>query len=574
MNIPHDYMQALLKEIKEKKHDKNALSRLKVRLCKEFTLKKIPTDIELFLNTPLDDVPLMRKYLMTKPTRSISGVTPVAVMTKPIACPHGKCTFCPGGPGSEFGDVPMSYTGKEPSTMRAMRASYDPYLIVMNRLEQFCVTGHVPEKVDIIIQGGTFCAFPQDYQEEVVKYIFKAMNDFSNLFYVVNVIDGKTSWSFDFLKFKEFFFLPGEVGDPKRKEAIHKKLLELKGECVLLDEQLKNETSAIKCIGLTIETKPDWGFKEHGNQILKLGCTRVELGIQTVYEEPLKVTHRGHDLKDSVKSIKELRDLGFKLNFHYMLGLPKVDRDMDRVGLSELFTNPDFKPDMLKIYPCMVMQGTPLHKVWKAGLFEPIDTTAAAEMIADFKKEIPTYCRIMRVQRDIPTYRTEAGVDKTNLRQYVDAICSEKKIVCKCIRCREVGHQRVKFGKSVGDVSLVVVEYDASSGKEFFISFEDVGQGILLGFVRLRFPSEALRDEITLSSGLIRELHVYDEAAGMGSEGKVQHRGLGKKLMAAAEKICSENGKDKVVVISGVGVRGYFRKLGYELEGPYMVKNV
>lgn len=577
MKLPDAFVKAIVKEIKTAQPTKMQLNSIKTRLTKVFKLGTLPTDIDIFLQTPEKDVNALRKYLLTKPTRSISGVTPIAVMSKPLYCPHGKCTFCPGGPGSVFGDVPQSYTGKEPSTMRAIRANYDPYLIVMNRLEQFCVTGHVPEKVDIIIQGGTFCAFPKEYQEEEIYFIFKAMNDFSKLFYYQQKTKGKDHAIFDFMKFKKFFELPGDIGNPQRQERIHKKLLAYKGKFkqgTIEQEHCRNEKSAIRCIGLTVETKPDWAFKEHGNVLLDLGVTRIELGVQSVYDEPLRVTHRGHTLQDSIRSIKELKDIGFKLNFHYMLGLPKVSCTDDRRGLSILFKNPEFKPDMLKIYPCMVMQGTPLYNIWKAGMFTPITTQEAAVIIAEFKREIPTYCRVMRVQRDIPTYRTEAGVDRTNLRQYVDEICKERNIHCRCIRCREVGHQQLKNLRKLNKPSLVVVEYASSHGKDFFISYEDRKNDLLYGFVRLRFPSAVLRKEITEKTGLIRELHVYGEATSLGEQGKVQHRGLGKKLMLAAEKICKKHGKNKVVVISGVGVRDYYRKLGYQREGVYMVKKL
>ncbi len=557
-----------------KHYSKKQINQLKVQLCRKYRLEKIPTDIEVMLHATPQQFQKIKKTLLTKPTRSMSGVTPIAVMSAPFKCPHGKCTFCPGGPGSVFGDVPQSYTGREPSTMRAIRADYDPYVIVFNRLEQYIATGHMPKKADVIIQGGTFPAMPEEYQQKFVKEIYQALNDFGKLFFTKN-------GHINFKKFKAFFELPDDIKTKERQEKINKKITNNKslmgeaGRRDLLKEQERNETAAIRCVGLTVETKPDWGFREHGNKLLDFGVTRIELGVQSVYEEPLRITNRGHTLADTKKSIQELRDLGFKLNFHYMLGLPKTTKEMDIVGLRKLFSNPAYCPDMLKIYPCMVLKGTPLYAFWKTGKYLPMATTTAAEIIADFMQAIPPYCRIMRVQRDIPTNVTEAGVDRTNLRQYIEKIIAEKKIVTKEIRAREVGaFLRKNTVLQLNAPEIVMVEYEASGGKEFFVSLEDTKNDVLFGFVRLRFPSRSMRKEITETTALIRELHVYGEATELGKEGAIQHRGLGKQLMNEAEKIAQQHGKNKMVVISAVGTREYYKNLGYKKECPYMIKKV
>ena len=300
--------------------------------------------------------------------------------------------------------------------------------------------------------------------------------------------------------------------------------------------------------------------------MLRLGCTRVEVGVQSVYDEALKRIKRGHSVKDTIDSIKILKNLGFKINAHYMLGLPGITPKKDLEGLKELFENENFKPDMLKIYPCMVVEGTKIYKEWKNKKFKPLTTKKAAEMIANAKKFIPKYVRIMRVQRDIPTYMTAAGVDRTNLRQYVEQITKEKKIKCQCIRCREVGRAR-----KIGKPTIKAMHYNASDGNEFFISAEDKYNN-LHGFCRLRFPSKSLRKEITEDSALIRELHVYGTAVGIGKQGEIQHKGIGKKLLKKAEEIAKTYHKNKIVVISGIGVREYYKKLKYKKEGVYMVK--
>ena len=341
--------------------------------------------------------------------------------------------------------------------------------------------------------------------------------------------------------------------------------------------QKENETSFIRCVGLTIETKSDFGKLYHGNLMLELGCTRVELGIQSIYEHVLEATNRGNTVADNIESIRILKDLGFKINCHYMPGLPLTTKEMDLFGLRQLFENPDYRPDMLKIYPCMVMGGTKLYEEWKAGKFTPLTTNEAAEIIAEAKPYVPKWCRIVRIQRDIPTYVTSSGVDRTNLRQYVKKLCIEKNIKCRCIRCREVGFNQFKNKNiDIKNIEIKITEYDASHGTEFFIAAEDSKNDLLFGYCRLRFPSQFLRQEITKKSALIRELHVYSPAVQIGkkSEDSFQHKGIGKKLMAKAEEILKQNGKDKIIVLSGIGARKYFAKLGYELEGVYMVKRL
>ena len=656
----------ILEEInKNNPKTQHELNRLKLKILNNYKTndktKQIPKNADIYFAASEEEREKLKDLLSLKPVRTISGVAPIALMSEPYPCPHtmkgiGPCTYCPGGPGSIFGDVPQSYTGKEPSTRRAIRNNYDPYLIVFNRLEHYIAMGKIPDKAEIIIQGGTFTFFPKAYQEYFVKYALKAMNDFSKLFFDEN---GNS----DILKFKNFFELPRILSEEDiRIKKIQKKLLYIKNldltdlevkkkveELFFISDifdndlhnvelniknniaigsihnnqkngitvstqntalnlienkienpnilaikrlqqklklennqnislkhiQKENETSFIRCIGLTIETKSDFGKLYHANLMLELGCTRVEIGIQSIYDNVLEATNRGNTIDDNIESIRILKDLGFKINCHYMPGLPLTTKEMDLIGLKQLFENPDYRPDMLKIYPCMVMEGTKLYDDWEAGKFEPLTTEQAAEIIAETKQYVPKWCRIMRVQRDIPTFVTSAGVDRTNLRQYVYIICKKRNIRCKCIRCREVGFQ-IKNNKKIdiNNIQITITNYEASQGKEFFISAEDLSNDVLFGFCRLRFPSHFLRTEITENSALIRELHVFSAAAQIGKkpDESFQHRGIGKNLLAKAEEIAKDNGKDKMVIISGVGAREYFRKFGYELEGVYMTK--
>ena len=545
-----DFFSELIESVKAKKLSKEDFSKLKLILCKKYGIVKVPTDIEILTHAKKEDLDFLKKYLKTKPVRTISGVAVIAVMTKPIKCPHGKCIYCPGGVNSFFGNVPQSYTGKEPAAMRAIRTNFDPYLQVFSRLEQYIVAGHNPEKAELIIMGGTFPSFPKKYQENFVAYSLKAMNDFSKMFYKKR--------EFDFDKFRKFFELPGTIKDKKRVKRVLAKIKKLKGKANLKKEQLKNERSVIRCIGMTIETRPDCCSANEVKFMRKLGATRVEVGVQSLDDDVLKKIERGHTVKETINAFKTLRNFGFKINAHYMIGLPFSDMKKDIEGLKKLFSDENFRPDMLKIYPCIVTKGTKAYELWKKGDFKPLSSEEAAEIIAEAKKYVPEYCRIMRIQRDIPSTVIEAGPKMTNLRQYVNELMAKKGIKCKCIRCREIKTAKIENPK------LIVREYSASGGKEYFISVEDNDK--LIGFCRLRIVDE---DE----TAFIRELHVYGVAENVGeASGNVQHRGFGKQLMKKAEEIAIENKVKKIKVISGIGVREYYKKLGYKKDGTYMSK--
>lgn len=520
---------------------------LKLELAKKHHLKALPSNIQVAASLPEKERRIYRYLLSIKPSRSQSGISAVAIMTKPSRCPHGKCSYCPGGVKSYFGSVPQSYTGKEPAAMRAIRSSYDPYIQVFTRLEQYALMNKDFEKVELIIMGGTFPAMPAAYCRSFVAYALKAMNDFGGMFINNSVLDIK-----EFLSFFE------QGTKSKAREAkIIKKILALKGKANLLKEQERNEKAAIRCVGMTVESRPDYAMRKHAKAMLSLGATRFELGVQTIYDGVLAAVERGHKVADTIKATRVLKDLGFKINYHVMPGLPGLSYEKDLAGLREYFANPAFQPDMLKIYPCMVLKGTKLYSSWKKGEFSPLSTEAAAKMIAEFKASVPEYVRIMRIQRDIPSNLIEAGVSNTNLRQFVESKMRESGTRCRCIRCRE------PKGKAFGSYKLKVQKYEASNGIEYFISAES--SDTLLGFCRLRIAGK---------KAFLRELHVYGEAAQIGKAGTVQHRGIGKKLLARAEAIAAKASRNKLYVISGIGVREYYRKLGYRKSGYYMAKKL
>src|SRR3989338_3840325 len=557
MNSPSEEIARRAKGVKTQAE----LNTIKIQVARERGLKKIPTNIELISTLKHDSSGLFS----IKPTRVASGVNVVAIMTAPIACPHGKCTYCPGGPGSVFGDVPQSYTGNEPATMRAIRNRYDAYLQVMSRLEQYAAMNKLKGKIELIIMGGTFPSFDEKYQDEVIRDALMAMNDFSTLFFKDNQLDVNA--------FNEFFELPGDIRDPERTARIQEKLLKQKKIVALEEVQKQNENASIRCVAMCIETKPDWSFEPQINKMLNLGTTRVELGIQSLYDDVLKKTNRGHTLQDSIKAIQLLKDSFLKVGYHMMPGQPGSTPEMDKKMLLELFENPDYRPDALKIYPCLVMPGTPLYEQWKREQFKPINTDDVASLIAEVKPSIPVYCRIMRIQRDIPTKVTADGADRTNLRQIVEEKMKANGGKCRCIRCREPRWHEVDFDS----VNLSRVSYEASGGTEIFLSFDDTKNDFLLGYLRLRIPSKPFREEITSGSVGIRELHVFGSATAVGEQGeKIQHKGFGSALVNEAERIAKEEFDcNKMLVISGIGAREYYRrKLGYQRDGAYMGKRL
>ena len=335
----------LIAWILKEKPTPESLAKKKLQLSARVHAKRIPSNFDIFLRAKKSQLPKLRPYLKTKPTRTLSGVTVVAVMSKPRKCPHGKCSICPGGPNSTFGNTPQSYTGHEPAAMRAARNHFDAFLQVFNRLEQYTVLGHPLEKVELIIMGGTFPSYPINYQDKFVRDAFQAMNTFSKLFMKNNelLID----------KFRDFFELPGDIGSMSRVKRIHKKIRKLKKDNSLEYEQKKNENGVVKCVAMCIETRPDYCKEKHILQMLKLGCTRVELGVQSLEDDVLKKIKRGHDVQESIDATLRLKKANLKVGYHLMIGLPGSTQRKDIDMFKTVFSDDYFKPDFLKIYPCL-----------------------------------------------------------------------------------------------------------------------------------------------------------------------------------------------------------------------------
>ncbi len=502
--------------------DQERLNRAKLDFCRKHNLSWMPRNSDILSALPPDVKEKFSEGLRIKKVRSVSGVNVIGVMSSPRGCPHGRCVFCPMEKG-----FPMSYTSGEPAAMRGMQAGYDPFVQITSRIEQLRAIGHVPSKVELVIQGGTFLAAPFDYQEMFVKRCLDAVND-------------------------------AESKDLEEAKALAK-------------------IGTIRNVGLTIETKPDWCKESHVDQMLRFGCTRVEIGVQIIDDAVYKLTNRGHSVQDVVDSFQIARDAGLKIVAHMMPGLPGSDMRKDLASFQQLFSDSRFRPDMMKIYPCLVMEGTELFEWWKRGDYKPLETEDAVELIAQVKEFVPPWVRIMRVHREFPVHLIKAGVKNGNLRELALQRLREEGKSCNCIRCREVGHRVMKENVTVDprSVQIITREYEASGGTEFFIAAEEAEADALVGYVRLRIPSKkSTRKEVEGSTALVRELHVYGPEVPIGQHrrGSWQHSGFGRRLLAESEEKAKQAGANRVLVLSALGTREYYRREGYDSLGPYMCK--
>lgn len=515
--------------IRRRARSKEEVARIKREVARKYSLSTIPGDAEILKcwKQAGGDAKVLKEILRLKPVRTISGVAVVSVMTSPAPCPHGKCVPCPGG--VEKG-TPQSYIGFEPAAQRGRQHGYDAYRQVSARLRELSEIGHSVDKVEVIVMGGTFIARDKEYRDAFMLGVFNALNAFGRV-----------------------------------KKVRQTSSLEV--------AKRRNERARSRCIGITFETRPDYAKEKHILEMLRYGGTKVELGVQSVYDDVLRAINRGHGVKEVIEATRLLRDSGFKVGYHIMPGLPGSNFERDLRMFRELFDNPDFRPDYLKIYPTLVVEGTQLYEMWRSGEYRPYSTDEVVELIAQAKKFLPSYVRVQRIQRDIPVDRA-IGLDKGNIRQLVHRRLKELGYTCRCIRCREVGHRLRNREFEAGDAELSILEYEASNGKEFFISFELPDFDALIGFIRLRFPDKPFIPVLE-DAAIIRELHVYGKAVPVGEkdEKAFQHRGFGERLVQEAEEIARQE-YDRIAVISGVGVREYYRKLGYRKGFEYMVKRL
>jgi elongator complex protein 3 len=517
--------------IENPKTSRERITNIKGKIGKKFNFKKVIKNATILDYATPDEREIILPILKRRSTRTSSGVSVIAIMTKPLPCP-GTCIFCPGQESQPGEKVAQSYTGKEPAAMRSIHNNYDPYLQVSSRIKDLEAIGHSVDKIELIIMGGTFLSTSPAYQTEFVK----------------GALEGIIEQSTESLE-----------------EA--KKLA---------------ETSKRRIVGITVETRPDYCKEKDVDQMLYYGTTRVEIGIQTIYDDIYNLVKRGHTSIDSTEAIRIAKDAGLKVNAHIMPNLPGSNYAQDIKLFEELFSNSNYRPDLLKIYPTLVIDGTELYQWWKQGKYTPYTDEQLVNLIANVKSNLPSYVRIQRIMRDIPATLIKAGCKKSNLRQLVHNRLVELGERCNCIRCREYGFSNKKGEINIEnliDIKLCRQDYDASNGHEIFLSFETQEENHLFGYLRLRKPSElAHRHELNDGKTMIvREIKVVGEMVPKDIKPnrltQIQHRGLGKLLMKEAETISKQDFEaKKISVISGLGVRDFFYDMGYKLDGVYVSK--
>lgn len=514
---------------------------------RKYQLKVTPRIVDIISCIPSEYESLISQ-LRVKPVRTASGVAVVAVMSKPHRCPHialtgNICVYCPGGPDSTFEYSTQSYTGYEPTSMRAIRARYDPTEQARERLKQLKNLGHSTDKVEYIIMGGTFMSLPDSYKDDFIMKLHDALSG-------------------------------------------HKSST--------VEEAVKaSAESKQKCVGITIETRPDYCVRPHLNKMLGYGCTRIEIGVQSVYEDVARDTNRGHSVQSVCDCFCISKDSGYKIVAHMMPNLPNVDKRRDLAQFNQYFDNPKFRSDGLKIYPTLVIKDTGLYELWKNNKYRNYSPDELVDFVAKILSYIPPWTRIYRIQRDIPMTLVTSGVENGNLRELALAKMKDNKTKCRDVRTREVGIKSIHENVRPEEVELVRRDYVASEGWETFLSYEDIKQDILIGLLRLRKCSKnTFRKELknvsvksidnkvhecvnNKNASIIRELHVYGSAVPIEHKNtdRYQHKGYGAMLISEAEKIAKfEHRSDKLAIIAGIGTRNYYAKFGYHLEGPYMVK--
>ncbi len=524
--VADEILQAALSGKIQSKVD---LQKLKRKLSRKYNLSRFPSDVEILGYATEEEKEQVGHILRKKPTRTLSGVVVVAVMAEPMECP-GQCIYCP----TNIPTAPKAYVGEEPATLRARQNEYDPYLQVASRLEQLQAMGHSIDKVELIIMGGTFLFASDEYQQEFVKRCLDAMTG---------------------------------------REAHD------------IEEATKlAEKAPIRPVGITIETRPDYCRTTHVDRMLNLGATRVELGVQTIFDDIYTAIYRGHTVSDVISATQLAKDAGLKVCYHIMPGLPGSSKKRDQQVFKDLFLREEFQPDLLKIYPCLVLRGSDLFDLWHQGKYVPYSTNEVIDLIADVMPSIPRWVRIQRMQRDIPKRLIVAGPNAGNLTQLVFQRAEKKGYQLQTIRYREIGYkQRAQIFRSqkvpdIESLELRVDEYPASQGREIFLAYENPDLDSLIGYLRLRIPSEfAHRPEIKFhNAALLRELHIYGQSVNLGTtkEGAWQHRGVGAQLLGAAEEYAQKYDRQRIVCTSGIGAREYYHRHGYRHDGPYMTKRL
>jgi len=512
-----------------------------------------------------------------KPTRTQSGVAPITVLTKPFPCP-GKCIFCPS-------DVrmPKSYLSDEPGAQRAERNWFDPYMQTYNRLQALENIGHSVSKAELIILGGTWSYYPEKYQIWFIKECFRALNDF-----------GKRD---DRDKIEEHYSLLKNLATnvpSDNKESF--KEYEIEGDSItktynqtvsqlyvapekirgfdhyqtatweeLIEQQKINETAAVRSVGLVIETRPDNISEQEVIRIRKLGCTKAQIGFQSLNDDVLTKNHRGHLIDATKRAVRLLRLGGFKIHAHWMANLYGSSVEKDKQDFKKLFSDINFRPDELKIYPCSLIGSAELMQYYKKGSWKPFEYEELLDVLSFCLLNTPQYCRLTRVIRDIPSQDIIEGNKLSNFRQIAEQKLEKAGQKSIDIRAREIRNSIFDPNKLVLDE----IKYKTSTSKEIFLQYilkaENNGTNKIVAFLRLSLPTEKTFIKELENSAIIREIHVYGTVVDIGKEGdeKAQHLGLGKKLIERAMSLAQENKYKNLAVISAVGTREYYRNRGF-----------
>ncbi|GBC70851.1 hypothetical protein HRbin02_00623 [Candidatus Calditenuaceae archaeon HR02] len=501
-----------------------SISATKIILARKLDIKEIPSNIELIQVLKKRGAPsTMLRQLRRKPVKTRSGVTIITAVIPLFNCPHGRCIYCPGGGQTGF---PQSYTGAEPVVSYARSIGYNVEEQVRNYMRRLESMGHEVDKVEIIFIGGTYTSASLEAQRTYIKAALDGLHN------------SKSS---------------------SVEEALR-----------------RAEWARPRLIGMMVETRPDWVRPAIADELVRLGVTRVELGVQALDDEIYRLIARGHTVQDVVDATRILRDRAFKVGYHFMPGLPGSNPEKDLEMYRTIFQDPRFRPDTIKIYPTMVLPDTPLHQLWKRGEYRPYDVKTLVDLLVRTIELTPPYVRIQRIRREIPSEVAVDGRYPGNLRELVEREAERRGIRCRCIRCREVGRQTMTSVEHLQSMGVKELWYDTLGGREVFISYETSDGWVLAGLLRLRLPEEPA-NELLDGAALVRELHVYGEMTPVGSRpdrGVWQHRGIGAMLLRRAEEIAQHEGYRRVVVISGLGVKEYYAKKGYERHGPYMAKMV
>ncbi len=465
----------------------------------------------------------IERRLQGRPVRTISGVAPVAVLTKPYPCP-GTCIFCP-----EQHEAPKSYLDGEPGVLRAIQNDYDPYAQTHTRIEALNAIGHATDKVELLILGGTWSVYPRDYRECFLRRCFDAMNE---------------------------------------------------TESATLAEALRcNEGAPHRNVGLVVETRPDWVTPDEVLALRHQAVTKVQLGVQSCDDRILALNRRGHTLDDVRRAVRLLRLAGLKIVLHWMPNLYGATPESDLADFARLWDDPALRPDEIKIYPTALLEGTDLYALWQQGQYQPYAEDMLIDLLIQCKTLVPPYSRINRLMRDIPAQYIVAGTTKSNLRQLVQMRMREHGLACRCIRCREVRGKEISVGYSQAaeELRLDVVSYPTDATQEYFLQYLTPG-GQLAGFLRLSLPN-APRDVLPIpeirDAAMVRELHVYGPAQALGQRGgAAQHRGLGTRLLDTAAEIAHQAGFGALAVIAAVGTRPYYRERGFTAGDLYPIRQL